>query len=77
MANEPSDHTHTARSWVHFGGRCCASAVGNILEAQRRIDAGGLSVDAVKAAIKDLDDARAHLVRALIHYEMAEEKSDA
>jgi hypothetical protein len=69
------DHSQTERLWVHFSGRCCAAAICNVLEAQRRSDSGGLSVDAVESAMKDIDDARAHLVRALVHYEMAEEKS--
>jgi hypothetical protein len=76
MALEAEDHVCSARNWTDSAGKVCGKALGNILEAQRRADAIGLSRAAVKAALKDLDEAKEHLMRALVHYEMAEEKSD-
>jgi hypothetical protein len=76
MASGTDEHVHSARNWTHYAGESCGNALGNILEAQRRADASGSSPDSLKQALKDLDDARAHLMRALVHYEMAEETAD-
>jgi hypothetical protein len=76
MAIGTDEHVHSARNWTDCAGKVCGKAIGNILDAQRRADAIGLSREAVKAALKDLDEAKEHLMRALVHYAMAEEKSD-
>jgi hypothetical protein len=76
MASKADDHGLSARGWTDIAGKACCNALSNILEAQRRADAIGMSREAVKAALKDLDEGKEHLMRALVHYEMAEETAD-
>lgn len=69
------DNIRDARNWMALAGSSCLSALGQIIESQRRVDVGGFSNDAAKQALKDVGDASAHLTRALVHYEMAKEKA--